>query len=256
MQTFGQSKVKNRTLPYISEAAEKQWVAHCQSHHKRNLKRVKPAIDNKWGGKKNGVTDPKMRTYTHLSSNGAKARREDGPLSRAALIPNPLPFSPLSLPSPATEPAYPVDKLEAERRETETLLKSISHYPYQAGSWAKERREKTKLLELKGPVERASSSPTGPSAHLRTRPTHSAPAELQMRPDADGMITFEIMTGGYLLPSGDYEIPLSGNLPLTVSMENKSVLALSSASAAGSTGGFTVHPHKGKTPKKGTPARR
>jgi hypothetical protein len=78
MQTFGLSKVKNRTLPYLSQECETVWINHCQDMHKRNLKRVKPAIDNKWGGKKNGVTDPKMPRYTHLSSNAARLRREDG----------------------------------------------------------------------------------------------------------------------------------------------------------------------------------
>lgn len=78
MQQFGLSKVKNRQLPYLSQECESHWINHCQDMHKRNLKRVKPAIDNKWGGKKNGVTDPKMPKYPHLSSNAARARREDG----------------------------------------------------------------------------------------------------------------------------------------------------------------------------------
>lgn len=49
-----------------------------QELHKRNLQRIKPAIDNKWGAKKNGVTDLKQPTYSHLSSNAARMRREDG----------------------------------------------------------------------------------------------------------------------------------------------------------------------------------
>lgn len=90
MQQFGLSKVKNRTLPYISQERERQWVAHCKDMHKRNLKRVKPAIDNKWGGKKNGVTDPKMPTYTHLSSNAARVRRDDGANLACAVLRRPL----------------------------------------------------------------------------------------------------------------------------------------------------------------------
>lgn len=80
MQQFGQGKVKNRELPYLSEECEAKWMKHCKDIHKRNLKRIKPAIDNRWGGKKNGVTDPKLPTYSHLSSNAARARREEGAL--------------------------------------------------------------------------------------------------------------------------------------------------------------------------------
>lgn len=78
MQAFGRSKVKNRDLPIQSPQCETKWLSHCKDMHKRNLKSIKPAIDNKWGVKRNGVTDSKRPTYSHLSSNAARARRDDG----------------------------------------------------------------------------------------------------------------------------------------------------------------------------------
>lgn len=158
----------------------------------------------------------------------------------------------------ATQPAYPVDKLEADRRQTEILLKSICHYPYQGGTWAKERRQKAAADKLG-----ASGSAAAADIGL-----------LELRPDDSGVITFEIVAAEYSLPAREYHVPLSGSLPLMIDMgaiasgsaAQSSVLALSStAPAAGASGALTVHPRAGKqrskpankkgTPKKGASAR-
>lgn len=146
----------------------------------------------------------------------------------------------------ATAPAYPVDRLEEERRETEHLLRSICHYPYQSGSWAKDKRGKPK------PGHRDGGSSLGEvstmSAASRSR-SQTAPAQLQVRPDEAGLITFEIVASEYTFPAGHFEIPLSGALPLTVNAGGKSILSLSSAqvgSAGG--GGFKIQPSAKKAP--------
>lgn len=128
----------------------------------------------------------------------------------------------------ATEPAYPMDRLEEQRRETEQLLKSICHYPYRAGSWAKERRDKKHALELGDSI--------GVGAH----------GGLQMQPDASGMLTFEVVASDYTIGAGDYKVPLSGALPLTVNAGGKSggALSFSSSPSKSSKGGFTVKPSK------------
>jgi hypothetical protein len=146
----------------------------------------------------------------------------------------------------ATEPAYPVDRLDAERRATEDLLKSICHYPYQSGTWAKERRHKTKLLTLTG-EEKSASLPASALGGSRSRSelAHTAPAQLEMRPDESGLITFEIVAADYSFPAGDFEIPLSGSLPFTVDVDSKAILALSSASEHSVGGGaLTIRPSK------------
>lgn len=116
----------------------------------------------------------------------------------------------------AAEPAYSVHKLEADRRQTEQLLKSICRYPYQSGSWAKQARLKARshqgLLTDERGVDGRSSVPG-----------------IEIRADEHGVIGFEVVAAEYKLPAGDFVIPLNGTIPITVSVGTECVLTLSSS---------------------------
>jgi hypothetical protein len=163
----------------------------------------------------------------------------------------------------ATEPAYSVDRLDAQRKETEILLRSICKYEYQAGSWAKERRLKTQQLlspDGKSALDDPSKPATSPPGARAAKPRTAPGGLLMMRPDEFGMLNFEISAGEYAFPAGEYELPLSGALPVTVAVGAKPILALSSAGAGlvlavGPSAG-PAHSKTAKAPKGSPGARR
>ena len=70
-------RIHNRQQPTANQAVFVRSSLDAQRKHRLALQNMKPAIDNKWGGIRNGVRETKLATYTHVVTNPKRAQLED-----------------------------------------------------------------------------------------------------------------------------------------------------------------------------------
>lgn len=70
-------KVHNRQMPVSNNALFVKSSLDHQRKHRLAIERMKPAINNKWGGEWNGVKETKRASYAHVRTNLKRAQLED-----------------------------------------------------------------------------------------------------------------------------------------------------------------------------------
>uniref|UniRef100_A0A7S2HMB8 Alpha/beta hydrolase fold-3 domain-containing protein n=1 Tax=Haptolina brevifila TaxID=156173 RepID=A0A7S2HMB8_9EUKA len=78
-------KIHNRVVPAANQSCLVRDARAEQRKHREAIQRMRPAIDNKWGQRRNGVRELKQASYTHVRANLKRAQLED---ERAQAIEN------------------------------------------------------------------------------------------------------------------------------------------------------------------------
>ena len=70
-------RIHNRQVPVSNQPLYVRASLEHQRKHRQAIEKMKPAINNKWGGEWNGVKETKKSHYTHVATNLKRAQIED-----------------------------------------------------------------------------------------------------------------------------------------------------------------------------------
>ena len=68
-------RVHNRAVPTANQAVFTRDALEHQRKHREAVQNMKPAINNRWGGRYNGVVETKRASYAHVKTNRKRAQQ-------------------------------------------------------------------------------------------------------------------------------------------------------------------------------------